>query len=249
MSACAPAFTEFSGMQKLMSGMRSCMEAYNMIEPGDKIAVAVSGGKDSVTLLAALAEMRRFYPAPYSLYAVTIDMCFGGKSGDYSEIAELCRMLDVPYTVRKTEIARIIFDVRKEKNPCSLCARMRRGALHDTAVSLGCNKVALGHHADDAAETFFLNLFLTGQLGSFPPVHYMSRKNIYLIRPMILTYERDISGVAKRYNLPVKKSGCPADGNTMREQIKRQIAELEKTYPGLKSKVLGALRRAGYGGW
>lgn len=236
-------------MQKLMSKMRSCMEKYHMVQPGDRIAVAVSGGKDSVALLYALAEMRRFYPVPYSLCAITIDPCFHGRPGDYTPIAALCQQLDVPYIIKRTELWRIIFEVRKESNPCSLCARMRRGALHDTAVANGCNKVALGHHMDDAAETFFMNLLQTGQLGAFPPVHYMSRKNIYLIRPMVFAEERQITGAVRRCGLPVVKSECPADGCTSRENTKQLIRQLEKTYPDLKEKVIGAMQRAGFGGW
>lgn len=236
-------------MQKLMSKMRSCMEKYNMVENGDRIAVAVSGGKDSVALLCALAEMRRFYPKTYSLCAVTIDPCFNGEPGDYVQIEELCRRLAVPYIIKRTELWRIIFDVRKESNPCSLCARMRRGALHDTAIANGCNKVALGHHLDDAAETFFMNLLQTGQLGAFPPVHYMSRKNIYLIRPMVFAEERQVASAVRRYNLPIVKSKCPADGCTNRESTKQLIRQLEQSYPDLKTKVLGAMHRAGFGGW
>lgn len=236
-------------MQRLMSKMRSCMERYDMIENGDRVAVAVSGGKDSVAMLCALAEMRRFYPKKYELYAVTIDPLFDGVPGDYSELEELCRRLDVPYFIKRTELWNIIFNVRREKNPCSLCARMRRGALHDTAIELGCNKVALGHHLDDVAETFFMNLYEAGQLGAFPPVHYMSRKNLYLIRPMVFAEERMIAGVVKRMKLPVVKSRCPADGCTNRERAKLKIKELEKEYPDIKDKIIGAMQRANVGGW
>lgn len=236
-------------MQRLMSKMRSCMEQYNMIRDGDKVAVAVSGGKDSVALLCALAEMRRFYPKSYTLCAITIDPCFNGIPGDYSQIEELCHRIDVPYIVKRTELWRIIFEIRKESNPCSLCARMRRGALHDEAIANGCNKVALGHHMDDAAETFFMNLLQTGQLGAFPPVHYMSRKNIHLIRPMVFAEEREITNVARRYNLPIVKSQCPADGCTKRESTKQLIKELEKSYPDLKNKVIGAMQRSDFAGW
>ena len=225
------------------------MEKYNMVSAGDKIAVAVSGGKDSVALLCALAEMRRFYTEPYSLCAITIDPCFGGVPGDYSQIEELCRRLDVPYVIKRTELWRIIFEIRKESNPCSLCARMRRGALHDEAIKGGCNKVALGHHMDDAAETFFMNLLQTGQLGTFPPVHYMSRKNIHLIRPMVLVKEQQITDMAVRYSLPIVKSQCPADGCTSREDTKQFIMQLEQKYPDLKEKVIGAMQRSDFSGW
>ncbi len=225
------------------------MEKYNMVSAGDKIAVAVSGGKDSVALLCALAEMRRFYKESYSLCAITIDPCFGGVPGDYSQIEELCRRLDVPYIIKRTELWRIIFEVRKESNPCSLCARMRRGALHDEAIANGCNKVALGHHKDDAVETFFMNLLQTGQLGTFPPVHYMSRKDIHLIRPMVFVKEQQITDMAVRYSLPIVKSKCPADGCTSREDTKQFIKQLEQNYPDLKEKVIGAMQRSDFSGW
>lgn len=236
-------------MQKLMSKMRACIDKYNMISSGDKIAVAVSGGKDSVALLCALAEMRRFYKEPYSLHAITIDPCFGGKPGDYSQIEELCRRLGVSYSIKRTELWRIIFEIRKESNPCSLCSRMRRGALHDAAIAEGCNKVALGHHMDDAAETFFMNLFKTGQLSTFPPVHYMSRKDIHLIRPMVLIKEQQIGDFVHRYNLPTVKSECPADGFTSREDTKQIIHKLEQDYPDLKEKLIGAMQRSDFSGW
>ena len=170
-------------MKRLLSFVRRAVDDYNMIEEGDRIAVGISGGKDSLTLLAALAEMRRFYPKKYEIVAITIDMGFDGV--DWSEVAELCRRLKVEYRVVKTDIAKIIFDVRKESNPCSLCARMRRGSLHAAAQELGCNKVALGHHYDDAIETFMMNLFFEGRLGCFSPITYLSNRKITLIRPLI----------------------------------------------------------------
>ena len=229
--------------------MRSCIEHYGMIADGDKICVGVSGGKDSVALLAALSGMRRYLPWKFQVYALSINMNFGGKPTDFSEIAELCRRLRVPYVIKDTQIGEIIFDVRKEENPCSLCARMRRGALHDEAISNGCNKVALGHHMDDAAETFFMNLLQTGQLGTFPPVHYMSRKDIHLIRPMVFVKEQQITNMAERYCLPIVKSQCPADGCTSREDTKQFINQLEQKYPDLKEKVIGAMQRSDFSGW
>ncbi len=233
----------------LLGRMRAAMEEYSMISPGDSVAVAVSGGKDSVALLYALAIMRRFYPAPYTLHAVTIDPGFGGVAGDYSALEELCRELVVPYTVKRTAIGRIVFDTRREKNPCSLCARMRRGALHDAALELGCGKVALGHHMDDAAETFIMNLFGTGQLGAFPPVHYMSRKGVTLIRPMVLAREYEVAAVARAADLPLAGAKCPADGATAREDAKTLLRELERRYPRVREKIIGALRRSRFGGW
>lgn len=235
-------------MQRLMSLMRSAMEKYNMIEAGDRIAVCVSGGKDSVALLYALAQLRRFYPIPFEIEALTLEMGFPGGS-DFSPVAGLCEKLEVPYTLKPTEIGRIVFDVRREENPCSLCARMRRGALHDAAKALGCNKIALGHHLDDAAETFYMNLLLGGRIGCFSPVSYLSNKGLYMIRPMVLAFERDVSRAVGRHSLPVVKSKCPADGNTKRQEVKELIRTLEKDYDRLRIKTIGALQRAGVDGW
>lgn len=236
-------------MQELMSHMRAAMERYSMIEEGDTVAVGVSGGKDSVALLTALSEMRRFYPVKYSLRAITLDPCFGGLPGDYSQISELCRRLRVPYGIRRTRLGEIIFTERQESNPCSLCARMRRGLLHDTAKAAGCNKIALGHHLDDAAETFYMNLLDGGRIACFRPVTYLSRKDITLIRPMVFAFEKEIIRVCRSCRLPVVKSRCPADGSTERQHIKELLAELEKDYNGLRNKTVGALRRAGIDGW
>ncbi len=234
-------------MQKLMSVMRAAMEKYEMIQPGDRIAVGVSGGKDSVTLLTALAEMRRFYPVPYQLEAVTLDMGFGGT--DYQPLQELCRRLRVRYTIKPTGIGPIIFESRKEENPCSLCARMRRGALHDAAKALSCNKIALGHHLDDAVETFYMNLFNGGRIGCFQPVTYLSRKDLTMIRPMVLAFERDVIRACRKRNLPVVKNPCPADGVTDRQKMKDLIRGLEKDYDRLRVKTIGAMQRAGLDGW
>ncbi len=212
-----------------------------MIAPGDKIAVGVSAGKDSLTLLCAMAELRRFYPIPFELVAVTIDMGFEGT--DFSPIAKLCEKLDVPYHVIPTEISHIIFDVRKEKNPCSLCAKMRRGALHNAAKVLGCNVVALGHHFDDAVETFMLNLFFEGRIGCFSPVTYLSRADLKLIRPMLYMPEKDVRYFANKVELPVVKSSCPADGNTQREEMKQLLAALERKHDGLRYRIFGAMQR------
>lgn len=185
-------------MQKLLSRVRSCVDRYSMIEDGDRIAVGVSGGKDSLALLCVLSELRKFYPEKYDLCALMLDMGFdasetvGAAPSDTSEIAELCSRLGVEFHVKRTEIARVIFDVRKESNPCSLCARMRRGSLHDLAKEYGVNKLALGHHFDDAAETVMLNLFFEARIGCFSPVTYLSRKDLTMIRPLLLTEERDI---------------------------------------------------------
>jgi len=236
-------------MQKLMSYMRSAMEQYNMIQEGDKVAVGVSGGKDSLALLTALARMRSFYPYKYSLVAISMDPCFNSQKTDYSEIETLCEKLNVPYIIRRTEIGRIIFETRNEKNPCSLCARMRRGVLHDEAKAAGCNKLALGHHMDDAAETFLMNLLNGGHIGCFSPVTYLSRKDITVIRPMIFARESDAVRVARREGLPVIKSRCPVDGATERQEVKLLLTSLEHKYGDVRSKILGAMQRGNIDGF
>ncbi len=227
--------------KRILSYTRRAVDDYSMIQEGDRIAVGVSAGKDSLTLLCALAELRRFYPQRFALCAITVDMGFDGT--DFSPIADLCRELDVPYTVVPTQISKIIFDVRKEKNPCSLCAKMRRGALHSAAKELGCNKVALGHHLDDVVETFMLNLFFEGRLGCFQPVTYLSRMDLHLIRPMIYMPEKDVRYFANSVTLPVIPSPCPADGNTQREEIKQLLASLDRQHKGLRYRIYGAIQR------
>ena len=236
-------------MQKLLSYMRSACQQYEMISDGDRIAVGVSGGKDSVSLLVGLAELRRFYPAKFDIVAITVDPRFGGEDGDYSQIEELCRRIDVKYVIKRTQLAEVIFDIRKESNPCSLCARMRRGALHDAAKEAGCNKIALGHHLDDVAETFIMNLFNGGTLDCFMPVTYLSRKELYMIRPLIFARESDCRRVARKMNLPVVKSKCPADGATERQEVKEMLSALEKKYGDVRSKILGAMQRKGVNGY
>ena len=228
-------------IKRVLSFTRRALDDYQMIEAGDKIAVGVSAGKDSLTLLCAMAELRRFYPVPFELIAITVDMGFEGA--DFSSIQRLCDELDVPYHVIPTEISRIIFDIRKEKNPCSLCAKMRRGALHNAAKELGCTSVALGHHFDDTVETFMLNLFFEGRLGCFSPVTYLSRVGIKLIRPMIYMPEKDVHYFASKAELPVVKSPCPADGNTQREEMKQLLRELDRKHDGLRYRIFGAIQR------
>ena len=229
-------------IKRVLSFTRRALDDYKMIEPGDRVAVGVSAGKDSLTLLCALAELRRFYPVPFELVAVTIDMGFEGGT-DLTPIRALCEELGVPYHVFPTEIYKIIFEVRKEKNPCSLCAKMRRGALHNAAKELGCTSVALGHHFDDAVETFMLNLFFEGRLGCFSPVTYLSRVGIKLIRPMLYMPEKDIRYFASKVDLPIVKSPCPADGNTQREEMKRLLRELDRKHDGLRYRIFGAMQR------
>ena len=236
-------------MKKLLSLTRAAVDKYNMIEAGDKIAVGVSGGKDSLALLYALAKLRDFYPKPFSLVAITLDYQFNGIAEDYTEIEALCKELKVKYIVRRTNLWEVIFETRKEKNPCSLCAKMRRGLLHDTAVANGCNKVALGHHMDDAAETFLMNLLNGGKIGCFSPVSYLSNKKLYLIRPLIFAYEKDVAAAARRENLPVVKSRCPMDKVSNRQNMKELLRSLEKDYPAVRKKIVGALERSHIDNW
>ena len=231
----------------LLSYVRRAVDDYGMIEEGDRIAVGVSGGKDSLTLLAALAGLKRFYPKKFELVAITEDMGFEGS--DWSAVAEFCERLGVEYKIEKTDIAKIVFDIRKESSPCSLCAKMRRGALNGSAKKFGCNKVALGHHYDDVVETFMLNLFFEGRIGCFRPVTYLSRMDVTVIRPMIYMPEKDVRAYAAAAELPVTKSLCPADGNTQREEMKQLLQELDKTNKGLKYRVFGAIQRGEIDGW
>ncbi len=234
-------------MKRMLSFVRRAVDDYAMIEDGDKIAVGVSGGKDSLTLLEVLSELRRFYPKRFDIVAITVDMGFEGA--DYSEIMEFCRRIKVEYRIVKTEIAKIIFDVRQEKNPCSLCAKMRRGSLHAEAVEAGCNKVALGHHYDDAVETFMMNLFFEGRLGCFSPVSYLSNRKITLIRPMLYATEGDVQYFTRRRRLPVLASLCPEDHATERENMKKLLAELERGNKGVKHRIFHAMCASGIDGF
>lgn len=236
-------------MQKMMSYMRSAMERYDMIGDGDRVAVGLSGGKDSTALLYCLARMRLFYPQKYELTAISIDPQFGGVPTDYTPLQELCDRIEVPYIIKRTEIGPIIFDVRKEKNPCSLCARMRRGALHDAVKAAGCNKLALGHHMDDAVETFMMNLLNEARIGCFSPVTYLSRKDLTMIRPMLFARESDCARVVRHENLPIVKSKCPADGETERQNVKELLNHLEKDYEDVRYKILGAMQRGHLSGF
>ena len=236
-------------MQKLIGHVRAAVERYQLIEEGDRIAVGVSGGKDSLFLLCAMAELSHYYPKQFTVTAITADPCFGGQETDFSAISALCGELNVPYIIRKTNLGTLIFEERREENPCSLCARMRRGILHNLCVEQGLNKIALGHHYDDAVQTFLMNLLYGGKLACFSPKSYLSRKNLTLIRPLVFCEERDIRNAAARMELPVVKSNCPADGVTARADTAELIGLLQKDFPDLKAKVLGAMQRAGLDGW
>lgn len=225
-------------MQKLMGLVRRCVEDYHMISPGDKIAVGVSGGKDSLVLLKLLSGLRQYME--FDLEAITIDM---GLGMDYSGIEAMCRELDVPYSIIKTEIAPIIFDYRKEKNPCSMCSKMRRGALNQALLDRGLTKLALGHHYDDAVETFMMNLLFEGRIGCFQPVTNLDRTGIIQIRPMLYIHEKTVDSFATRFELPVVVNRCPVDKQTKREEIKNLVYELSSTYPDLKERIFGAMQR------
>ncbi len=228
-----------SEMRRMLSFVRRAVDDYNMIENGDRIAVGVSGGKDSLVLLETLAEMRRFYPKHYEVVAITVDMGFEGM--DFSEIEEFCRRINVKYVVEKTDIAKIVFDIRKESNPCSLCAKLRRGSLHSAAQAENCNKVALGHHFDDAVETFMMNMFFEGRLGCFSPKSYLSNRKLGLIRPLLYATEKDVHYFINRRSLPIVKSLCPEDHATERENMKQLLTELEKNNKGLKHRIFNAM--------
>ena len=227
-------------MQKLMGLVRRCVEDYNMIAPGDKIAVGVSGGKDSIALLVFLAHLKNYEHIPFELEAVTVDLGFGM---DFSSIEALCKKLDVPFTLVKTEIAPVIFDYRKEKNPCSMCAKMRRGALNQALLERGLNKLALGHHYDDAVETFMMSLLYEGRISCFQPVTDLDRTGIIQIRPMLYIHEQTIDNFVTRENLPIVKNRCPVDKRTKREEIKKLVYDLSATYPDLKERIFGAMQR------
>lgn len=236
-------------MQKLSGGMRAAIEKYHMIEEGDRIAVGVSGGKDSVALLAGLCEIRRYFPRHFEVIAVSLDPCYNNKETDFSPIQAICDQNNAAYVIRRTELAKVVFETRREKNPCSLCSRMRRGALDDLARENGCNKVALGHHMDDAAETFLMNLLKGGRIGCFSPVTYLSRKDLTVIRPMVLMREREVAAAAARLSLPIVKSRCPVDGSTQRERTKALIRELDGEYDRVCEKIIGAMIKSGTDGW
>ncbi|MCH5348446.1 MAG: tRNA 2-thiocytidine biosynthesis protein TtcA [Oscillospiraceae bacterium] len=236
-------------MQKILGYMRRAIDEFDMIEDGDKIAVGVSGGKDSLVLLKGLVMLRSFIGIQYDVVAITLDPRFGGVPGDYSSVREMCDELGIEYRLVDTHIGEIVFDIRHETNPCSLCARMRRGALHNEAKAAGCNKVALGHNYEDVVETFVMNLFNEGRLGCFAPKNYLSRKDLVLIRPLVFAPERQIRSAANRNGLKIVKSKCPADGHTSRERTKQFLAERDKIDKGFSDRLFGAMRRAGLDGW
>ncbi len=227
--------------------LRRAVDDYRMIEAGDRIAVGVSGGKDSLVLLLALRHLQSFYPKPFHLEAVTLELGFEGM--DFAPVAALCRELALPYTCLKTDIKEIVFDIRQESNPCSLCAKMRRGALNNLLRERGLNKLALGHHFDDAVETFMMSLLFEGRVSCFRPVTYLDRSGITQIRPMIYAGEQRIANLARELALPIVENPCPQDKSSKRYEIKKLLRTLGESYPDLKSKVFGAMQRLPLEGW
>ena len=227
-------------MQKLMGLVRRCVDDYDMIRERDRIAVGVSGGKDSLVLLVLLAGLKKYFNKSFDLEAITIDM---GLGMDYSGIQTLCDTWEIPYTVVRTEIAPIIFDYRKEKNPCSMCSKMRRGALNQAILDKGFNKLALGHHYDDAVETFVMSLFYEGRISCFQPVTNLDRTGVIQIRPMLYIHEKTVDNFARRMELPILENRCPVDKQTKREEIKKLIYDLSATYPDLRERIFGAMQR------
>ena len=234
-------------MQKILGQVRRCVEDYHMIDAGDVVAVGVSGGKDSLVTLTALARLRAFYPIPFTVRAITLETGAPGMSFD--AVADLCRQLEVPYTRIQVPVYDIVFNERKEKNPCSLCAKLRRGSLNTALTDLGIRKIALGHHYDDAIETLLMNLLFEGRIGCFQPVTYLDRTDITQIRPLLYCQEADIRRMAAKLALPVVKNTCPMDGHSRRQEVKELLAELEQRYPDLKKKLFGAVQRYPLYGW
>ena len=234
-------------MQQLLGRVRRCIEDYRMIEAGDRIAVGVSGGKDSLVTLLALARLRRFLPTPFTLEAITLEM--GMPEMDYTPVAQLCEALDVPYARINVPVYEILFEERKEKNPCSLCAKLRRGSLNTALTERGISKIALGHHYDDAVETLMMNLLFEGRIGCFQPVTFLDRTGVTQIRPLLYCHEEEIQRIANREKLPIVHNTCPIDGHSRRQEVKELLASMEKTYPDLKQKIFGAMQRYPLYGW
>ena len=234
-------------LQQLLSYTRKAVDEYQMIQEGDHIAVGISGGKDSLTLLYALHGLKRFYPKRFELSAITVDL--GYEKADFGPVMCLCEELDVPYHIVNTEIAHILFEERKEANPCSLCAKMRKGALNDAVKSIGCNKVAYAHHKDDIIETMLLSLIFEGRFHSFSPKTYLDRMDLTVIRPMMFVDEADVIGFMNRYDLPVVKSRCPVDGLTKRQYAKDLVKELNTAHRGAKERMFTAILNGNISGW
>ncbi|MDD3746914.1 MAG: tRNA 2-thiocytidine biosynthesis TtcA family protein [Anaerostipes sp.] len=234
-------------LQQVLSHVRRAVDDYSMIQEGDKIAVGISGGKDSLTLLCALASLRRFYPNHFEIHAITVDLGFGNF--DLNAIKQLCKDLNVEYTIVKTEIAEIVFERRKETNPCSLCAKMRKGALNEKIKELGCNKIAYGHHKDDMVETLLMSLLFESRIHCFSPVTYLDRMDLTVIRPLMYMNEADVIGFWHKENLPVAKSPCPMDGYTKREYAKDLVKQLDHDHEGARDRMFKAIVEGNIPGW
>lgn len=234
-------------IQRVLSLVRKAVDDYNMIDDGDKIAVGISGGKDSLTLLAALSKLRRFYPKHFDLIAVTVDLGFGNLNLD--AVKKYCEDLDVEYSIVHTEIAKIIFEDRKESNPCSLCAKMRKGALNDEIKRFNCNKVAYAHHKDDVVDTMMMSMIYEGRFHTFSPVTYLDRTDLYVIRPLIYMNESDVIGYVNKNNVPVVKSPCPADGYTKRQYVNDLISDINRSAPGVRNRMFTAISESALKGW
>ena len=234
-------------LQRLLSYARRGVDDFNMIDEGDHIAVSMSGGKDSTALLVALAHMRRFYPKKFTVEGISVSL--GLPGADFTNMQKLCDEHDVKFTVIETQIGEIIFDIRKEKSPCSLCTKMRKGAFNEVAKANGCNKIAYGHNKDDAIETLFLSLFYEGRIFCFAPVTFMDRTELTSIRPLIYTPENEIENYIKHYNIGLSFNNCSVNGRTKRQQVKEFVAEQSKIYPGLYEKVFTAIQRSDIAGW
>lgn len=236
-------------LKKLLSYTRAAIDKYKMINDNDKIAIGVSGGKDSLALLNIMAKLREFYPVKFDIIAITVDPCFNDANMDVSNIQKMCYDLNIDYIVKRISLAKLVFDEFKAESPCSLCSRMRRGILHNIAKENNCTRLALGHHYDDAVETFLMNIFNGGRIGCFSPVSYLSKKDLFLIRPMIFCKERDVISFSTRNSIIVEKSKCPVDGKTERQNTKELINILEKSYPDIKQKIMGAMQRSNIDEW
>ena len=234
-------------LQQVLSYVRKAIDDYHMIDDGDRIAIGISGGKDSLTLLYALHGLKRFYPKHFDIHAVTVDLGFDNLN--LQKIIELCKNLDVEYTIVKTDISQIVFEQRKEENPCSLCAKMRKGALNQAIKDAGCNKVAYAHHKDDVVETMLMSLIFEGRFHTFNPVTYLDRTGLTVIRPLIYMNEADVIGFVNKYQVPVVKSPCPADGHTKREYVKNLLRDLNLENPGVKERMFTAIVNSNMKGW
>lgn len=234
-------------LQQLYSLTRQALDDYEMIKPGDNIAIGISGGKDSLALLYSLAGLRKFYPVKFSIHAVTVDLGFDNLN--LEDIQQICDSLEVPYTIIRTEIGRIVFDDRKEPNPCSLCAKMRKGALNTKMKELGCNKIAYAHHRDDVLITMLMSLFYEGRFHTFCPVTFLDKTDLQVIRPFIYIPEAKIKGFINKYRIPVVKSPCPADGNTKRKYISDLLQQLNRENPGIKDRMFTAILNSNMEGW